>query len=236
MLCIAHQAVRGGPHSPILAKDVQLLMTGKLADMRKDYNGHPFDESSAHRDPLTQFRLWLDDVRQTSLIEANAMVVATIDQHGMPSARTVLLKEVDDRGLVFYTNYDSRKGREIADNPAVALVFNWPTMERQVRVSGVASKVDASESDAYFATRPPGSQVGAVASPQSEPVPNRAWLEARFERFAANDGPIPRPHNWGGYRVEPVMFEFWQGRPNRLHDRLRYDQTQAGWELIRLAP
>jgi len=211
-------------------------MTARLSDIRKDYTGAAFDESTAGLDPFTQLRLWLEQARQASLIEANAMVLATVDQHGMPSARTVLLKELDDRGLVFYTNYDSRKGRDIAENPAVALVFNWPTLERQVRVSGEASKIDASDSDAYFATRPHGSQVGAAASPQSEPAPNRAWLEERFERLATAGNPISRPVNWGGYRVQPTMFEFWQGRPNRLHDRLRYDRAGHGWEIIRLAP
>jgi len=211
-------------------------MTGKQFDTSKDYNGAPFDESSASDDPFKQLQLWLDEARKVSLVEANAMVLATVDQHGMPTARTVLLKALDRSGLVFYTNYDSRKGRDIADNPAVALVFNWPTMERQVRVSGEAAKVDPAESDAYFSSRPLGSQIGAAASPQSEPVPDRAWLEERFERFSGDGTPLVRPPNWGGYRVQPAMFEFWQGRPNRLHDRLRYDGVGSGWEIIRLAP
>jgi len=211
-------------------------MTGKQFDTRKDYNGAPFNESSASNDPFMQLQLWLDEARKVSLVEANAMVLATVDQHGMPTARTVLLKALDRSGLVFYTNYESRKGRDIAANPAVALVFNWPTLERQVRVSGEASKVDPAESDAYFSSRPLGSQVGAAASPQSEPVPNRAWLEERFERFSHADAPLGRPVHWGGYRVQPAMFEFWQGRPNRLHDRLRYDRVGSGWEIVRLAP
>lgn len=211
-------------------------MTEHLASMRRNYQRAALDESTAAVDPFAQFTTWLDEVRRTDALEANSMVLATVDQHGVPSARTVLLKECDDRGLVFYTNYDSRKGRHIAENPAVALVFNWPTLERQVRVEGLASRVSDEESDAYFATRPIGSQVGAAASPQSEPVPDRAFLEARFERTAGTTGPIPRPANWGGIRVVPAMFEFWQGRPNRLHDRLRYDQTPHGWEIIRLAP
>jgi len=211
-------------------------MTEHLAGMRRNYHNDVLDESSAAADPIAQFASWLDEIRQTDAIEANAMVLATVDQHGVPSARTVLLKECDDRGLVFYTSYDSRKGRNITENPAVALVFNWPTLERQVRVEGLASRVSDEASDAYFRSRPIGSQVGAAASPQSEPVPNRAFLEARFERSAAAAGPIPRPANWGGFKVAPTMFEFWQGRPNRLHDRLRYDQTPHGWEIIRLAP
>ncbi len=211
-------------------------MTEHLANMRRNYLSDVLDESSAASDPFALFAAWLDDVRHTDAIEANSMVLATVDQHGVPSARTVLLKECDDRGLVFYTNYDSRKGRNIGENPAVALVFNWPTLERQVRVEGLASRVSDDESDAYFSSRPIGSQVGAAASPQSEPVPDRTFLEARFERTASTNGPISRPANWGGFRVVPTMFEFWQGRPNRLHDRLRYDQTPHGWEIIRLAP
>lgn len=211
-------------------------MTGSLANMRKNYSQHQLDERTADPNPFVQFQSWLDEAQSTPLLEANAMVVATVDHDGMPSARTVLLKGFDERGLVFYSNYDSRKGRDIAANPAVALVFNWPTLERQVRMTGTAERTSAEESDAYFASRPAGSQVGAAASPQSEPVPNRAWLEARFERFASQDSPIERPANWGGYRVTPKMFEFWQGRPNRLHDRLRYDLTLDGWEIIRLAP
>ena len=211
-------------------------MTGNLADMRKSYARHALDEHSADPDPFTQFRTWLDEATKTSLIEANSMIVATVDQHGIPSARTVLLKGFDHRGLVFFSNYDSKKGRDLADNPAVAVVFNWPTLERQVRISGLAERVAAEESDSYFSSRPVGSQIGAAASPQSEPVPDRAWLEERFARMANQEGQIRRPHNWGGYRIAPTMFEFWQGRPNRLHDRLRYDQTPHGWEIIRLAP
>jgi pyridoxamine 5'-phosphate oxidase len=211
-------------------------MTGNLARMRKTYMHGELDEASANPDPFGQFQQWFDDASLTSMIEANSMVLATVDQHGAPSARTVLLKQFDHQGLVFYTNYESRKGREIELNPAVALVFMWPTLERQVRITGSASRIAVEDSDAYFASRPFGSQVGAAASPQSEPVPSREWLEERFDRLARSDDPIARPANWGGYRVTPVMFEFWQGRPNRLHDRLRYDKTSHGWEIIRLAP
>ena len=211
-------------------------MTDRLAQMRKSYEHDVLDESSATADPFELFQRWLDDVRQTDAIEANSMVLATVDQHGTPSARTVLLKGLDAEGLVFYTNYDSRKGRNISENPAVALVFNWPTLERQVRIEGMASPTSEEDSEAYFRSRPIGSQIGAAASPQSEPVPDRAFLETRFARMATDSEPIARPSNWGGYRVAPVMFEFWQGRRNRLHDRLRYDRTPHGWETIRLAP
>jgi pyridoxamine 5'-phosphate oxidase len=211
-------------------------MTGNLPEMRKNYTRNILDEATIDRDPFVQFAHWFDEACAENVMEANAMVLATVDQHGVPMARTVLLKGFDERGLRFFTNYESRKGRDIAGNPAVAVVFNWLTMERQVRVTGTASPIDPAESDAYFASRPHGSQVGAAASPQSEPVSDRAWLEARFERFATSPDPIARPDNWGGYRIAPAMFEFWQGRPNRLHDRLRYDRTPHGWEIIRLAP
>ena len=211
-------------------------MTGNLAEMRQNYSQASLDESSANPNPFEQFQQWFDEVSQTSIIEANAMVLATVDQHGIPSARTVLLKGFDERGLLFFTNYDSKKGRDLTTNPAVAIVFQWPALERQVRVLGIANRVDESESDDYFNSRPIGSRIGAAASPQSEPVMNRAWLEERFERLTNDPESVVRPANWGGFRVEPSMFEFWQGRPNRLHDRLRYDETLRGWEITRLAP
>lgn len=204
--------------------------------MRRDYHQEALDVDVADRDPIRMLAGWLNRAREFSVLEANAMILATVDQHGHPSARTVLLKDLDERGLVFFTNYDSRKGRDIAANAGVALVFNWLALERQVRIEGTATMVSAEESEAYFASRPFGSQVGAAASPQSEPVPDRAWLEARFARLEASTEPIARPDHWGGYLVAPRMVEFWQGRPNRLHDRLRYDLTPHGWDLVRLAP
>ncbi len=211
-------------------------MTGQLSDMRRDYQLEALDFVDALADPIQMLDLWIARARELSVIEANAMVLATVDQHNHPSARTVLLKELDANGLVFYTNYDSRKGRDLAANPVAAAVFTWLPLERQVRIEGTVEQVSADESDAYFAIRPRGSQIGAAASPQSEPVPSRAWLETRFEQLEASGDPIPRPANWGGYRIIPRMIEFWQGRPNRLHDRLRYDLTPAGWDVIRLAP
>jgi len=221
---------------PQRTKDTAPTMTGNLSDMRKNYMRGSLLEDNANHDPFAQFAAWLEEARAINEFEANAMVLATVDQHGAPSARTVLLKGFDERGLLFFTNYESRKGRDIGFNPVVAVVFTWQALERQVRISGRAVQIPAAESDAYFVSRPHGSQVGAAASPQSEPVPDRAWLEARFARVAAMDGAIERPANWGGYRIEPAMFEFWQGRPNRLHDRLRYDRVGEGWEIIRLAP
>lgn len=211
-------------------------MTGHLSDMRRDYQLEALDIASALADPIQMLVQWIARASELSVVEANAMVLATVDQHGHPSARTVLLKGLDDGGLVFYTNYDSRKGRDLAANPQAAAVFTWLPLERQVRIEGTVERVSSEESDAYFAIRPRGSQIGATASPQSEPVPNRAWLESRFEKLEASGEAIPRPENWGGYRLVPRMIEFWQGRPNRLHDRLRYDHTSDGWDIVRLAP
>ena len=211
-------------------------MTGQLGDMRRDYSLETLDIDTADPDPIRMLDQWLTRARDLSVLEANAMVLSTVDQHGHPAARTVLLKDLDERGLVFFTNYASRKGRDLAANPHAALVFTWLPLERQVRIEGGVEKVTPEESDAYFASRPRGSQIGAAASPQSEPVPDRSWLESRFASLEATDDVIQRPEAWGGYRVVPRMIEFWQGRRNRLHDRLRYDRTPDGWEIIRLAP
>lgn len=214
-------------------------MSSDLANMRRTYTCGALDERDVDPDPFVQFGRWMGEAREhLEILEANAMAVATVDSHCLPSLRTVLLKGFDERGFVFYTNYESHKGRDIAVNSHVALLFSWQTMERQVRILGTATKVSAAESDAYFAERPHGSQVGAVASPQSQPVPDRTWLEDRFEHVAEENGthPIVRPEWWGGYRVSPTSLEFWQGRPNRLHDRIRYDLTRTGWDIIRLAP
>ena len=211
-------------------------MTTDLAAMRRQYTYGALLETEAPGDPFGLFADWFEDARESSTLEANAMVLATVDQHGIPSARTVLLKSFDERGFVFYTNYTSKKGRDIGANPAVAAVFNWPTHERQVRITGTAELVSPAESDAYFASRPRGSQVGAAASPQSEPVIDRAWLEARFARFAEGEEPLERPPEWGGYRIVARSIEFWQGRQDRLHDRLRYDRLKDHWDLVRLAP
>ncbi|HYI24336.1 MAG TPA: pyridoxamine 5'-phosphate oxidase, partial [Thermomicrobiales bacterium] len=179
-------------------------MSNDLAMMRKNYTRDSLDERDVAANPFVQFATWLAQTEDTmSALEANAMALATVDSHGMPSARMVLLKGVDERGLVFYTNYESRKGRDIAGNEHVALLFSWQPLERQVRITGTASRIPEEESEAYFASRPEGSQIGAIASPQSEPVPDRAWLEERFERFAGHERPIERPANWGGFCVVP---------------------------------
>ena len=196
------------------------------------------DEKSAAADPFKQFERWFNAARAAGLHLPNALILATANAQGIPSARAVLLKGYDQGGFVFYTNYASRKGREIAANPNACLLFSWVDLERQIRIEGPVRKVSASESDEYFASRPLGSRLGAWASPQSETVPNRAALEARFADAQRRFGDaVPRPPHWGGYRVIPHAREFWQGRENRLHDRLCYRREgDAQWTIERLAP
>jgi pyridoxamine 5'-phosphate oxidase len=207
--------------------------------MRRDYTERgPLLEGDLAAGWPAQFAAWFAEAAAYGLPEPNAMIVATADRDGHPSARTVLLKGYDERGFVFYTNYLSRKGRELQANPYASLVFPWFPMQRQVLVAGAVERVSRAETEAYFATRPRGSQLGAWASPQSEVVPDRAAVEAGLaaatERFG--DGPIPAPPHWGGLRVIPETVEFWQGRSSRLHDRLRYRAIATGWVIERLAP
>jgi pyridoxamine 5'-phosphate oxidase len=211
-----------------------------MAAMRRDYTERgALLETDLAADWPAQFAAWFADAAAFGLPEPNAMIVATASTDGRPSARTVLLKGYDVRGFVFYTNYTSRKGAEAAENPAASLVFPWFPMQRQVIVAGAVERVSRAETEAYFATRPRGSQLGAWASPQSKVVPDRAAVEAGLaaatERFGA-DRPVPPPPHWGGLRVLPETVEFWQGRSNRLHDRLRYRRTGSDWVVERLAP
>ncbi len=208
-----------------------------VASLRRDFSARPFDVSDAHEDPLHQFARWFAEARQADEIDPNAMTLATATRDGRPSARVVLLKGADARGFVFYTNFESRKGRELDLNPNAALSFFWSTLARQVRVEGLVERVSDDEADAYFASRPVESRLGVWSSPQSEFVPSRAHLDARYdeacERFGAEP---PRPPHWGGYRLLPAMIEFWQGRPSRMHDRIRYRREDGRWVLERLAP
>jgi pyridoxamine 5'-phosphate oxidase len=208
-----------------------------LADIRREYFGQPLSETDSDPDPFRQFALWLEQVRE---IEADptAMALATATRDGRPSARTVLLKAVDDRGFVFYTNYKSRKAREMAESGRASLLFYWRTVERQVRIDGVVEQVSGADADAYFATRPLESRWSVYASQQSDPIESREALESRFEVARQIYGEtVPRPEWWGGYRVIPDEMEFWQGRTNRLHDRLQYTKRRGGgWERQRLAP
>jgi len=209
-----------------------------VADLRKEYILNGLSEGDVDADPIRQFRLWFDQALAAGLAEPNAMTVATATLDGRPSARMLLIKGVDERGFVFFTNYESRKGQELAGNPYAALVFYWAELERQVRIEGAVERVAPAESDAYFHSRPLGSQLGAAASHQSQVLTSRAELEQRIANLAAAhaDHKLPRPQHWGGFRVVPTQFEFWQGRPNRLHDRIRYDQAKGVWKITRLYP
>ncbi len=208
-----------------------------LADLRKSYERDELDEASSSTDPLRQFQTWLEQAIQAGVPEPNAMTLATVGADGRPSTRVVLIKGVDERGLVWFTNYESRKGRELASNPMAALQFHWVELERVVRIEGRVEFASAEESDRYYASRPLDSRIGAWASPQSQPISSRAVLVANAAKAAARHGFNPsRPPHWGGYRLVPDRWEFWQGRRSRLHDRVRYNLEAGGWARQRLAP
>ena len=210
----------------------------RLLTLRTDYESGGLARSDLTDDPSELFARWFSEALESGLVEPHAFVLATADREARPSARTVLMRETDRRGIVFYTNYRSRKGADLAENPRASGVFLWMPLHRQVRIEGRVEKVPGTQSDAYFSARPPGSRLSAVASPQSEPVPDRAWLEERMEEIRRHypDGDVPRPAEWGGYRLAPDYYEFWQGRPNRLHDRFEYRWRDGGWLVERLAP
>lgn len=207
-------------------------------DLRRDYGSFDLDEAKADADPFVQFEVWFDDARKANIPDVNAMALATSTIDGLPSSRMVLLKSFDAKGFVFYTNYGSRKGHELQENPRAALLFYWAPLERQVRVEGVVEHTSRDEAAAYFHTRPRGAQIGAWASEQSRSIASRAELEARCAELEAEYAgrEVPLPPFWGGFRLVPKLFEFWQGRPNRLHDRLRYVRHEQGFHLERLAP
>ncbi len=214
-------------------------MSNHIADIRKDYKLRSFTESDALKDPFAQFEKWWKEALDADADEVNAMTLATASADGMPDARIVLLKGFDTNGFTFFTNYDSAKGGELMENPRATLVFFWKELERQVRISGLVVMVTGAESDEYFHSRPEGSRIGAWASPQSQVIDNREWLEDNEKKMKAQftDGQIARPPHWGGYRVRPTRIEFWQGRPSRLHDRILYTlQTKGDWKIQRLAP
>jgi pyridoxamine 5'-phosphate oxidase len=216
-----------------------VTINSKLAELRKDYTRATLDESDVDADPFRQFQIWFDQATAAELPEPYAMALATATPQGHPSVRMVLLRGLDQRGLAFFTNYQSRKANELDANPHASLLFFWQELERQVRIDGRVERISSAESDRYFHSRPPASRVGAWASPQSQVIASRDALEARVrdleDRYASSE--IPRPAHWGGYRVMPDTFEFWQGRPSRLHDRLRYTRNHdSDWIVERLAP
>lgn len=215
-------------------------MSINMQSYRQSYEKSSLDEKELEIDPITQFKKWIVEAEESgTILEVNAMTLSTIDLSGYPRPRVVLLKKADVNGFVFYTNYDSFKGRAIAKNNRVSLSFFWPELERQIIILGTAEKLSEKESETYFHSRPKGSQLGAISSPQSKPIPNREYLEERLieeTEVYKNVCFIPKPKNWGGYIVKPFSIEFWQGRPNRLHDRVEYIQEGEEWVKRRLAP
>jgi pyridoxamine 5'-phosphate oxidase len=214
------------------------LMSISIADLRQNYTFHHLNETDVDPNPFKQFQLWFEQTLQAELPEPNAMTLATATKEGIPSARIVLLKGMSNRGFTFYTNYESHKGNDLAENPQAVLVFWWALLERQIRIEGCVEKVSAEEADEYFHSRPRESRLGAWVSQQSRVIPNREVLEQQFRDLDARyqEQDIPRPEHWGGYRLVPRRIEFWQGRPNRLHDRLRYRLENGAWTIERLAP
>jgi pyridoxamine 5'-phosphate oxidase len=209
-----------------------------IADIRKDYQLKSLSEHEVAENPFAQFSVWWNEAVQSEIIEVNAMALSTVTSAGKPSSRIVLLKGYDDQGFVFFTNYSSDKGQQISQNHFAALLFFWKELERQVRIEGIVSKVSEEESDAYFNSRPVGSRLGAWASPQSQKISDREVLNKELMKFTEqfDQENIPRPTHWGGYRVKPTRIEFWQGRSNRLHDRILYEQVNDNWQVSRLAP
>lgn len=214
-------------------------LSEKIFSLRKDFSLAGLDENKIASDPYVQFGQWMEEAIQAALPDSNAMTLATCDEHLRPSLRVVLLRNFDSRGFTFFTNYHSRKGRQLAKNPWGSLNFFWPELERQVRIEGILQMVSAAESDEYFNSRPRESQIGAWASPQSEVIQSRAEIDAAIEAFTKkfDGGPVPRPAHWGGFRLHPDWIEFWQGRQSRLHDRIVFSLRDSDtWKKIRLAP
>ncbi|MFD2744277.1 MULTISPECIES: pyridoxamine 5'-phosphate oxidase [Sphingobacterium] len=215
------------------------IIRQELADLREDYIKGSLDDKDVLDDPIQQFATWLDEALRAEVLEPTAMVLSTVDEQQMPKSRVVLLKDIKPEGFSFFTNYDSAKGRDMGNHPYVSLLFFWPELQRQVRIVGRVEKLAAQESDHYFQSRPRGSQIGAIASPQSAKIPNRSFLEERVAQIEAkyvDDTAIPRPLHWGGYLVRPTEMEFWQGRASRLHDRIVYTSDRQAWRKQRLAP
>jgi pyridoxamine 5'-phosphate oxidase len=214
-------------------------MDEKIAEIRKEYSYKALVESEIESDAIKQFNIWWQDALEAKIAEVNAMTVATASSDGMPSARTMLLKGFSEKGFVFFTNYNSYKGQQLAENPKACLVFFWKELERQVRITGLIERTSEEENDTYFQSRPKESQVGAITSPQSQVIESRQWLDDRYKKNSEQfkNTAIHRPDHWGGFLVRPVIIEFWQGRPGRLHDRIQYTIQEDGeWKIERLAP
>lgn len=214
-------------------------MSTSIADMRKEYTQRSLDVRDVAHDPIKQFTQWFEEAQNAQVPEPNAMHLSTVSAEGKPSGRIVLLKGIENRQFLFYSNYQSRKGKEIDQSPFVALTFFWAELERQVRIEGTTSQLDEQTSTEYFHSRPRASQIGAWTSPQSEPIEDRSILDERKESFDQKfeDQEVPKPPHWGGYAITPTVIEFWQGRPSRLHDRILYQKTPDGsWQIQRLAP
>lgn len=214
-------------------------MKGRIADIRKTYSRKKLLEAKANKDPYKQFAKWWEDAMEAKIDEVNAMTLATASADGVPSARIVLLKDFSDKGFVFFTNYNSHKGRQLEENPRACLVFFWKELERQVRIIGLVDKLDEAASTEYFLSRPEESRIGAMVSPQSEVIESREWLDQQFKEKKKKwkGKTMEKPEHWGGYIVRPIIIEFWQGRPGRLHDRLQYTLSNEGfWNIERLAP
>ena len=214
-------------------------MSTSIADIRQEYTKHTLDISDVDADPLNQFKLWFSEAEKAEISEVNAMTLSTVSSDGLPSSRIVLLKDIENGGFVFFTNYQSDKGKDLEVNPAGALLFFWKELERQVRIQGVVSKISKEDSEKYFISRPKGSQIGAWTSPQSTIIKSRDLLVKREQELSnkfKNSEVLPKPEQWGGYVLKPAKMEFWQGRPNRLHDRILYTSSDNSWEINRLAP
>lgn len=211
----------------------------KISDMRENYDRSILDEAHVDGDAMKQFHIWFQEARDEDVVEPNAMIMSTINKEGHPTSRTLLLKDLEEGGFVFYTNYNSDKAQEISENPNISLLFLWKKVQRQVRISGIAQKIPKEQSEAYFHSRPKGSQIGAWVSPQSQVIADKSILETRIteltEKYKDVDE-LPLPDFWGGYKLIPQNMEFWQGRPDRLHDRLRYTLVDGKWKIERLAP
>jgi pyridoxamine 5'-phosphate oxidase len=210
----------------------------QLQKLREDYSKHSLDESDVSSDPIEQFESWMKEAMKAEVPEPNAMTLSTVDAYNKPHSRVVLLKGIENGEFVFYTNQQSDKGNELEQNPNVALCFLWLELERQVRIEGTAEKLSQEESEEYFKQRPYKSQIGALASNQSSVVPNRKFLEKRFEELEEkySEGNVPKPESWGGYRIKPEVIEFWQGRRSRLHDRIKFERVGNKWDIKRLSP